>query len=77
MALCSPSKVVGIVEGECEGYIIDEEIGDNGFGYDSIFFYPDFGKTFAQASSEEKNKVSHRLRALELIKPVLKDFVNK
>lgn len=46
----------GIVEGE----ILGEPRGENGFGYDPIFYYPEFGKTFAELTSEEKNSVSHR-----------------
>jgi XTP/dITP diphosphohydrolase len=48
----------------CEGIIIDEPLGENGFGYDPVFFYPPLGKTFAQLTREEKNRVSHRGKAL-------------
>ena len=58
-------------EGRTYGKIIDEELGDTSFGYDSIFLSDDLGKTFGQASNEEKNKVSHRFRALEQIKELL------
>lgn len=51
-------------EGRCYGKIIDEPRGANGFGYDPIFMSDDLGKTFGEASSEEKNEVSHRSRAL-------------
>jgi XTP/dITP diphosphohydrolase len=50
-------------EEECQGEITHEMIGDQGFGYDPIFYYPPLEKTFAQMSSEEKNRVSHRGRA--------------
>lgn len=50
--------------GYTEGYILLEETGDRGFGYDSLFFSDDLGKSFGEASEEEKNKVSHRFRAL-------------
>lgn len=50
--------------GIAKGYIIDKPSGDNGFGYDPIFFYPPLNKTFAQLNLEEKNRVSHRSRAL-------------
>ncbi|MFH1090423.1 MAG: XTP/dITP diphosphatase [Pseudomonadota bacterium] len=50
--------------GRCEGEITTEPKGRNGFGYDPIFYYPPLGKTFAQLSREEKNRVSHRGRAL-------------
>ncbi len=51
--------------GRVEGEILRQEEGKNGFGYDSLFFCTELGKTFAEASSEEKNAVSHRGRALK------------
>lgn len=57
--------------GKSYGKIIDEERGDTSFGYDCIFLSDDLGKTFGQASNEEKNKVSHRGRAIEAIKEVI------
>lgn len=56
-------EAVGRVYGE----IIREERGENGFGYDSLFFYPPMGKTFAEMTAEEKNTVSHRKNALSLV----------
>ena len=58
-------------EGKTYGKIIDEELGDTSFGYDCIFLSDDLGKTFGQATSEEKNKVSHRFRALNQIKEII------
>lgn len=58
-------------EGKTYGKIIDEELGDTSFGYDCIFMSDDLNKTFGQATDEEKNKVSHRYRALEQIKELL------
>ncbi|MBQ9114122.1 MAG: RdgB/HAM1 family non-canonical purine NTP pyrophosphatase [Clostridia bacterium] len=52
-------------EGYTYGKILEEEIGDGGFGYDCLFFSEDLQKTFGEASSEEKNGVSHRFRALQ------------
>ena len=57
--------------GKTYGKIIDEEIGDTSFGYDSIFLSDDLGKTFGEATEEEKNSVSHRFRALKELKKVL------
>ncbi len=59
------------VTGESEGYIIEELKGQGGFGYDPIFYVPEFQKTFAEMSSEEKNAISHRGRALEKLKEAL------
>ena len=53
-----------VAEGRVDGVITNEERGENGFGYDSLFFSNELGKTFAEASPEEKNAISHRGRAL-------------
>ncbi len=58
-------------KGDVFGYITREMRGERGFGYDPIFFYPDFGGTFAEIG-EKKNLVSHRRRALEKLKEFLK-----
>jgi XTP/dITP diphosphohydrolase len=50
--------------GRCDGVITHEPKGENGFGYDPIFYYPPLDKTFAQMSREEKNSVSHRGKAM-------------
>ena len=53
------------VSGKCEGIITREKMGENGFGYDPVFYYPSENRTFAQMSDEEKNKFSHRALATE------------
>ena len=52
------------VKGTCDGYIGFEPIGDNGFGYDPLFFLPEYNMTTAQMEPEQKNRISHRGRAL-------------
>ena len=56
----------------CDGYIINERRGENGFGYDPVFFAPEYGKTFSEMSMEEKNRVSHRKAALCALSEELK-----
>jgi len=65
ISIAVPTGAALTYEGECKGIIIDEPAGDNGFGYDPVFFYPDLNKTFAQLTIEEKGRVSHRGRALQ------------
>ncbi len=55
-----------------EGEIAHKSAGENGFGYDPIFFVPEFGKTTAELSPDEKNKISHRGKALTMMKEILK-----
>ena len=61
-----------VTHGEREGWIDYEEKGSNGFGYDPIFSVPEFGRTTAELSDEEKNSVSHRGRALRKMKDELR-----
>jgi XTP/dITP diphosphohydrolase len=68
MALALPDGRVIAVEGRCEGLITDGARGEGGFGYDPIFLVPGLGRTFAQLSAAEKNGISHRGRAVELLK---------
>ncbi len=63
-------------EGRVDGYIAMEPKGNRGFGYDPIFYLPELHKTFAELTDEEKNRISHRRRALENLKFRLKDFLN-
>jgi len=60
--------------GTIEGVISRELKGTNGFGYDPLFIVPELNKTFAELSEEEKNKISHRARALENLKELLRDY---
>ncbi len=65
ISIAVPTGAALTYEGRCEGVIHDRKQGDKGFGYDPLFFYPDFGKTFAEVSLEEKSLVSHRGKALK------------
>jgi len=58
--------------GKIEGEIIDEKRGNNGFGYDPLFYIPKLGKTLAELPSEQKNQISHRHNALVNILPIIK-----
>lgn len=64
IAIAVPSGPALIYEGRCEGEITQTMQGENGFGYDPVFYYPPMGKTFAEIAKEEKNGVSHRGKAM-------------
>jgi XTP/dITP diphosphohydrolase len=64
LALVVPGKDPVIVEGTCNGLILTEKRGNNGFGYDPIFYLPHLKKTMAEMTSEEKNQISHRGNAI-------------
>lgn len=61
--------------GEVKGYITEELTGGRGFGYDPLFYYEDFKNTFSNVSIEEKNKISHRARALKEVSNILSDLL--
>lgn len=65
LALTIPSSRTLVVEGICEGLITNKPVGENGFGYDPIFFIKEAGKTMAELTKEEKNEISHRALALK------------
>jgi XTP/dITP diphosphohydrolase len=71
LCLASPEKVLAETQGELEGVIIDDPAGENGFGYDPIFFVPSRNKTVAQLTAEEKNAISHRGNAIRKLKSLL------
>ncbi len=64
-------------EGLCEGRIARDPRGDAGFGYDPVFVYPPLGRTFAELTSEEKDRVSHRARAIGQLKNSLATFIGE
>ena len=65
------------VEGRAEGEILREARGENGFGYDPLFYYPPLDKTFSELSAEEKNTISHRALAVEAFADALKKMIQK
>lgn len=71
IAIAHPSGELHTVSGRCEGSILEEEKGGQGFGYDPLFRKEGYDKTFAQLSTEIKNQVSHRAKALEKASIVL------
>ena len=71
VALVYPDGRELVVEGETHGEILLQEQGDGGFGYDPIFYSDDLEKSFGVATAEEKNAVSHRFRALQLLRKEL------
>ena len=76
IAACLPGGKEIVVRGTMEGRIGYEIAGENGFGYDPIFFLPEYGKTSAQLLPEEKNAVSHRGKALRMMEEKLKETFN-
>lgn len=68
LSIAVPTGFALTYEGVCEGEIVREPRGTNGFGYDPLFYYPPLGKTFAEMTMEEKSRVSHRGRALQELK---------
>ena len=73
ITLVTPEGQVVQARGEIHGELTREPRGENGFGYDPIFFYPPLGKTTAELSPEEKNQVSHRANALKLFYEKMKE----
>ena len=71
IALAWPDGRAETAEGICEGYIAEAPRGENGFGYDPIFYLPEFGATMAELPVEVKNRISHRARAAQGIRRVL------
>lgn len=67
ISIAVPTGPALTYDGRCEGEILKAPAGENGFGYDPVFFYPPMQKSFAQLSREEKGQVSHRGKALQEI----------
>ena len=77
LCLANPQEILLETKGFLEGSITEEKMGENGFGYDPIFFVPELNKTVAQLSAEEKNSISHRGNAIRRLKPKLAVLLGK
>jgi len=71
LAIAVPGKRTEIVEGTCEGHILEEKRGENGFGYDPIFFVEKWRCSMAELTKEQKNQISHRANALKKLAPLI------
>ena len=74
VVVAAPGAELFRAEGVCEGEIISQERGTNGFGYDPIFMIPSMGRTMAELTDEEKNALSHRGNAIRAALPFLVDL---
>lgn len=77
IAIAIPNGEMHLAEGWCEGEIIPEERGTGGFGYDPIFLLPELRRTMAELGMDEKNRLSHRARAVINAKPILHRLFSK
>jgi XTP/dITP diphosphohydrolase len=74
-AIALPSDGVRVATGQLQGVIAEMPAGSQGFGYDPVFFIPELGKTLAELSAEEKNRISHRAKAFAQVRKLLHDTV--
>lgn len=77
LAVAIPGQETRTVSGTCEGRILEERRGSNGFGYDPVFYVPEKGLAMAELSSDEKNKISHRANALKKLDVVLDSILER
>jgi len=75
LCLASTDRILAETEGIFEGLIAEMEIGENGFGYDPIFFVPQLNRTVGQLTAEEKNAISHRSQAILKLRPLLRQLL--
>lgn len=73
ICVCHPNLEYKVVTEYCNGEIIDERRGQNGFGYDPYFYIKEFDKTFAEVPLEKKNTISHRAKAIRKMKELLNE----
>lgn len=76
IAIVFPDGKEYIAEGTCEGLISRKPSGDNGFGYDPVFYIPEYGMTMAEMPSELKNRISHRAKAIESADIILSGIID-
>lgn len=77
IAVAFPNMDVLISRGECEGVILTEKKGTEGFGYDPVFYIPEKQMTFGELPIDEKNKISHRSKALNLTKKQIEEYFGR
>jgi len=77
LAVAIPGQETITVSGTCEGRILEERRGSNGFGYDPVFYVPAKGVAMAELSSDEKNEISHRANALKKLDVVLDSILKR
>jgi XTP/dITP diphosphohydrolase len=77
VAIASTTGNIKLATGQCKGEIIPEERGNNGFGYDPIFFIPEIGHTMAELELHEKNSLSHRAQAIQNAIPILNEVLGQ
>jgi XTP/dITP diphosphohydrolase len=75
--VAADGSLLGTAEGVCEGAIALEPAGESGFGYDPVFYVPEWGQTMAQLSSAIKHQISHRGRALKAIEPLIRQVLQE
>lgn len=73
-AIARPPSAVQIVQGVLDGFIAEQPAGTQGFGYDPVFFVPEASKTLAQLNPDQKNRISHRARALAKVRGMLQSL---
>jgi XTP/dITP diphosphohydrolase len=76
-AVALPSRTVEVMTGRLEGLISERPAGAWGFGYDPVFYVPELGKTLAELSSEEKNRISHRAKAFAQVRDLLQNRIRR
>ena len=76
VAIALPDGTTDICEGACPGIIVQEPRGEGGFGYDALLYLPEWQKTVAELSMAEKNRISHRAKAVQKAIPLLKRLLD-